>query len=258
MLLDSHCHVNELVYGSLDNVDQIIHRAKEAGVIKMITIGSGYGLEASSNAVEVANRHPNVFATVGVHPYDADKWNQETRELLIQLSKEKKVVAVGEMGLDYHYEGNQTDQQRRVFIEQIRLAKESHLPVVVHDRDSKGEACQILSDQQAFDTGVLFHCYCGTVMEMRQIIKKGGYISIPGIVTFSNADKMRAVVKAIPLERLLVETDSPFLTPVPLRGKINEPANLIYVIDKIAQLRGVSSTLIAKETYRNACLFFGI
>ena len=257
-MLDSHCHVNELVYGSKTEVDQIINRAKQAGVKILVTIGSGYGVEASRSAVDTARRHSGVYASVGVHPHDAKEWNKQVRDGLLKHSMDEKVVALGEMGLDFHCDRSSRAQQRMVFREQLRLAKQYRLPIIIHDRDSNGEVLDILKQEKAFDDGVLFHCFCGGIDEMCEIVRLGGSISIPGIVTFNNAAQMQAVVQAVPMDRLLVETDSPFLTPAPLRGQRNEPANVSYVIDKIAVLRSMNSAIVAQKTEANAKRFFDL
>jgi TatD DNase family protein len=257
-LLDSHCHVNELVYGSANAVEKVIRRAQKNGVNTIITIGSGFGIKASEQAVQIANRFTNVYATVGIHPHDAKIWDDGIQSKLFTLASDRKVVALGEMGLDFYYENSTKDQQRRIFRRQIDIANELELPIVIHDRVSAGETIEILKQKDAFDHGVLFHCFSGTTDEMREIVDLGGYISIPGIVTFKNSFQMVDVVRDVPIERLMVETDSPFLTPEPHRGKNNEPSYLPFVIQKVADILKSDHQVIADITEENAKRFFAI
>ena len=256
MYMDSHCHLDPKVYGGDDAVDVVVERAKAAGVTKMVTIGSGYGLAGSEAAIQVAERHDDVWCTVGLHPHDAKHWD-ETRERLLSLAAHPKVVAFGEMGLDFYYDMSPRDVQRRVFREQIRASLDLRLPITIHDRDSQGETLRILEEENAFSgPGVLFHCYCGDVPMMKRIVSLGGFIAIPGIVTFKNAGEMVDVAKAVPGDRVLVETDSPFLTPTPHRGTRNEPQHVRLVSDFVAALRGEGREAFAQLTASNACTFY--
>ena len=260
MFTDSHCHLDPDVYGGEAGVDEAIARAREAGVTRMITIGSGYEPPCIERAREVAERHEGVWFTAGVHPHDAKHWTDEIRDLLVALASHPKFVAVGEMGLDFHYDNSPRDRQREVFRLQIRLAREVGKPIVIHDRESEGETLRILVDERAFPDqggpGVLYHCYTGDVVHMQEITERGGWISIPGIVTFNSAGVMRDVARLTPADRLLVETDSPFLTPVPFRGKKNEPARVALVAAKVAELRNMPVEELAVLTSRNTGRFF--
>lgn len=262
MLFDSHCHLDPEVYGGDAGVDAAIERARAAGVTRMVTIGSGYEVACAERAAAVAERHADVWFTVGVHPHDASHWNEEVSALIRRLSERQKCVAIGEMGLDFHYDKSPRDVQREVFRAQIRLALELNKPIVIHDRESHGETFQILCEERAFPTdggaGVLYHCYTGDRKAMHPICEKGGYVSIPGIVTFKSAQEMQAVAADLPADRLMIETDSPFLTPVPYRGQRNEPARVAQVAEKIAELRGVSVNELAELTLRNAARCFGL
>jgi TatD DNase family protein len=256
--LDSHCHLDPATWGDDAGVDAVIDRARAAGVMRMVTIGSGYGFESASRAVAVAARHPGCLrATVGLHPHDAREATPARLEALFALADAPGVVALGEMGLDYHYDSSPRDVQRDVFRAQLREARRRALPVVIHDRDSDGETLAILDAEDAWPTGVLYHCFTGDVAMMEAIVARGGSISIPGIVTFKNGEGMRAVAAAVPLERLLIETDSPFLTPVPYRGRRNEPAYVTLVAAAVAQLRGMRTDALAAATTDNALRFFG-
>jgi TatD DNase family protein len=259
MFTDSHCHLDPEVYGGEDAVDAVIARARQGGVSRMISIGSGYSLPSAERARAVARRHPDVWFTVGVHPHDAKDWNDDTAGLLASLFADERCVALGEMGLDFHYDMSPRDVQRQVLRDQLRLAIALDAPIVIHDRESQGETLQILDEAGAFaKSTVLYHCYTGDVAHMREITARGGYISIPGIVTFKTAEVMRAVAAEVPEDRLMIETDSPFLTPVPFRGQKNEPARVALVGHKVAELRGASPEAIAELTTRNTLRFFRI
>lgn len=256
---DSHCHLDPDSFGDDAGVDAAVARARAAGVLRMVTVGAGYGAETAERAVAVASRHDDVWATVGVHPHDAKEWDPVLWNVILELAVHPKVVALGEMGLDFHYDNSPRDEQREVFRWQIRAALERELPIVVHDRGSQGECLKILLNERAFSgAGVLFHCYSGTVAEMEAIVEHGGHISIPGIITFPKADEMRGVARAVPLDRLLVETDSPFLSPVPLRGRRNEPANVVHVLGAIALARGLELAEVAATTWANASRYYRI
>lgn len=257
MLIDSHCHLDPTVFGGDAGVDDAIARARAAGVDRMITIGSGYGFESAGRALAVARRHPDVLrATVGLHPHDAKLATADTLAELYAMADAPEVVALGEMGLDFHYDSSPRDEQRRVFRDQLRAARERQLPVIIHDRDSAGETLAILDDEGAWAGGVLYHCYTGDVAAMEAIVSRGGYVSIPGIVTFKNGDVMRDVAARVPADRLLLETDSPFLTPIPFRGRRNEPAYVAYVAQKVAEVRGADVAELSEQAAANTRRFF--
>lgn len=257
-MIDSHCHLDPSVWGSDAGVDDTVARARAAGVERMVAIGSGYGFDSAANAVAVARRHPDcVRATVGLHPHDAKEFTDARFAELLALAEGPEVVALGEMGLDFHYDNSPRETQRAAFRAQLRAARARRLPVVVHDRESDGETLRVLDDEGAWETGVLFHCYTGDVATMEAIVARGGHVSIPGIVTFKNAGAIPEVARRVPADRLLVETDSPFLTPVPHRGRRNEPAYVTLVAAKVAELRGVGVAEIDALTSANARRFFG-
>jgi len=259
MYWDSHCHLDPDVYGSDADVDAVVARAVEAGVAAMTTIGSGYGLRGAQAAAEVARRHPTrVWFTAGVHPHDAKLWSPEVRELLVTLSASEQCVALGEMGLDFHYDLSPRDQQRRVLREQVQLALTLEQPVVIHDRSAGRETLDILVEEGAFEGHVLWHCFTGDVDYMHEIVGQGGYISIPGIVTFKNAHGMREVAAQVPEDRLLIETDSPYLTPAPHRGTRNEPARVVHVAEAVGALRGVSAEALGAVAANNTRRFYKI
>jgi len=258
-LFDSHCHLDPDAFDGAEGVDAAVDRARSAGVARMLAIGSGYGFDSAQRAVTVASRHSDVWASVGLHPHDAALWTPERWEQLLTLAAEPCVVAIGEMGLDFHYDNSPRDVQRDVFRRQIAAAKSMNKPIIIHDRDSDGEVMAILDEEDAWSSaGVVYHCFTGDEATMREIVARDGFISIPGIVTFKNAASMREVAAAVPMDRFFIETDSPFLTPVPFRGKRNEPARVGLVAEKVAELRGLEAAQIAEASWANASRFFKI
>lgn len=256
-MIDSHCHLDPGVFGGDEGVDAAVARALAAGVSRMVTVGSGYGFDSAARAVAVARRHPTcVRATVGLHPHDAKDFTDERFADLLAMAALPEVVALGEMGLDFHYDSSPRDQQRAVFRAQLRAARDLGLPVIIHDRESAGETLAILDEEGAWAGGVLFHCYTGDVPTMEAIVARGGLVSIPGIVTFKNGETMRDVAARTPPDRLLVETDSPFLTPIPFRGRRNEPAHVAFVAQRVAEVRGMPVAELAAITAANTCRFF--
>ena len=256
-LIDSHCHLDSRVWEDDAGVDAVVARAAAAGVTHMVAIGSGYGFESANRAHAVASRHPNVAAAAGLHPHDAREFtDKRLADMLGLRGSGGGIVALGEMGLDYHYEYSPKDEQRAAFRAQLSAARELNLPAIIHDRDSGGETLAILDEMNAWETGVLFHCYTGDVAYMQAITARGGYISIPGIVTFKNGEVMREVAAKTPSDRLLIETDSPFLTPVPFRGQKNEPAFVGFVAAKVAEVRGTTPEAIAILAAENTRRYF--
>jgi TatD DNase family protein len=255
-MIDSHCHLDPRAFGDDAGVDAAIARAHAAGVETMITIGSGYGFESAARALAVARRHPRLRCSAGLHPHDAKEAGDSALADLFDLAREPEVVGIGEMGLDYHYDLSPRDEQRAAFRAQLAAAREIGKPVIIHDRESDGETLAVLDEARAWDVGVLFHCYTGDVAYMEAIVSRGGHISIPGIVTFKNGDTMRAVAATTPLDRLHIETDSPFLTPVPHRGTRNEPAHVALVAAKVAEVRGMPTAALAEACAANTRRFF--
>ncbi len=254
MLFDSHCHLDDSRYDA--DRDDVLARAKEAGVAYIVNPGAD--LETSQNAVALAAQHPHIYAAVGIHPHDAKDMDDAVLQLIAHLARKPKVVAIGEIGLDFHYDFSPRDVQRHWFIEQLRLAKKLGLPVVIHDREANQEIYDTLKAEKAFETGVLMHCYSGSAELAKQYLKQGAMLSIAGPVTFSNARKTVEVVQAVPLEHLLIETDGPYLTPMPHRGKRNEPGYVRFVAEKVAQIKGISTEEVAEQTCSNALKFFKI
>jgi len=254
MLFDSHAHLDA---GRFDNDrDKVIQRAKENGISLIMNPGADF--ESSVKSVELAEKYNMIYAAVGVHPHDAKTMDDMMLQLLKSLTRKPKVMAIGEIGLDFHYDHSPRDVQIKWFREQIRLAKEVNLPIIIHDREANNEVMNILKEEEAFDTGVLMHCYSGSAELARQYVNKGAYISIAGPITFKNARKAVEVVKTVPLDRLMIETDSPYLTPHPYRGKRNESGYVKYVAEKIAEIKEITFEEVAKKTTENAKEYFRI
>ena len=255
MFIDSHAHLDDERFDG--DREQLIESFKENNIDMVINIGAD--LNSSRASVELAKEYKNIYAAVGVHPHDAQYVDSDYIEQLKDLSKKDKVVAIGEIGLDYYYDNSPRDIQRRVFIEQLELAKELNLPVVIHTRDAAQETFDILKEATADGklTGVL-HCYSGSVEMALEYIKLGFHISLGGPVTFKKAKTPKEVAAAVPLDRLLIETDCPYLTPEPYRGKRNDPTFVRYTAETIAEVRGISVEELAKATSENVKKLFRI
>ena len=254
MLFDSHAHLDSERFEG--ERDAIIERAQSAGISLIMNPGASY--ESSVRAVEMSEKYEMVYAAVGIHPHDADTVDDMMLSLIKALAKKEKVKAIGEIGLDYYYDNSPREIQKKVFRDQIRLAKSLNLPIIIHDRDANDDVMRILKEEDPFESGVVLHCFSGSAELARQYVKLGAYISIAGPLTFKNNRKTIEVVEAVPLERLFVETDSPYLTPVPFRGKRNEPAYVEYVADKIAEIKVLTFNEVAEATKENARKFFKI
>jgi TatD DNase family protein len=261
ILVDSHCHIDGEAFDS--DRDEVVKRAREAGVAAMLNIGTG---DPHSNdfrkAVEVAERYENVFASVGVHPHDAKLYDDQAEEHLVKLAGSEKVIAWGEIGLDYYYDHSPRDVQREVFRTQIAKARELGLPIIVHSRDADEETVEILRGEYGegnddLPTGIM-HCFGGTAQMAAELLPLGFMISFAGNVTFKKAENLRDAAKVVPLDRLLVETDCPFLTPVPLRGKRNEPSYVVHTARFLAELYGVEFEALANQTTKNFLRFFAL
>lgn len=253
-MIDSHAHLQD---DKFPNVEQIINNALNSGVDKIICSSSS--LSASLRAVEIANKFSNVFATIGVHPEEAGQWSEDVKQKLIELSKNKKVVAYGEVGLDYFYEFCSREQQKQVFIDQIKLAHNLNLPLVIHTRDASGDTMDIIRNNlQYLTNGVVIHCFNMSLEILKEILGYGFYISLGGAITFKNARGLLDIVRNVDINRLMLETDCPYMAPEPFRGTINEPKNVEYVARKIAELKNMTVEDVKKITTRNAEKFFKI
>ncbi len=233
MLIDTHTHLDDARYNA--DREAMIERARAAGVDTMITIGCD--LATSRAAVALADRYPFVYASIGVHPHEVKHIQPDWYETFRELAAHKKVVAFGEIGLDYHYNHSSQEEQRQRFREQVRLARELRLPVIIHTREAQADTVAILREEQASDVGGVFHCFSGDAWLAKDALDLGFYLSFSGIITFQNATMLRDIAKTVPLDRLLIETDCPYLTPVPHRGKRNEPAYVAQVAEQLAKGR---------------------
>ena len=246
MLIDTHTHLDDARYTS--DREAMIARAREAGVESMITIGCD--LATSQSAVALANQYPFVYASIGVHPHEVkhieDGWHDEFRT----LARDKKVVAYGEIGLDYHYNHSDPELQRTRFREQIQLARELKLPVIIHTREAQDDTIRILKEERASEIGGVFHCFSGDAWLAKDALELGFYLSFSGILTFQNATMLREIAKTVPADRLLIETDCPYLTPVPHRGKRNEPAFVKHVAELLATITTDNAPLTAEDVGR--------
>lgn len=256
MLVDSHCHIDGEAFDN--DRDDVVQRAREAGIGAMLNVGTG---DPKSNdfrkAVAVAEKYQDVFASVGVHPHDAKLYDDKAEAHLVDLAKSEKVIAWGEIGLDYYYDHSPREVQRDAFRRQIQTARRLSLPIIIHSRDADDETVEILTEECSWDgfRGIM-HCFGGTQAMAKALIPLGFLISFAGNVTFKKAENLRDAAKVVPLDKLLVETDCPFLTPIPFRGKRNEPAYVEHTARFLAEFYGVGFETLADQTTRNFLEFF--
>jgi TatD DNase family protein len=254
MLIDTHAHLEMREFD--DDREDVIKRAQEAGVEYIVTIGTT--VESSRDAVLLADKYDFIYAAIGIHPHEVKDILHPAYEILRHLAKHKKVVAYGEIGLDYYYEHSPRTDQKRKFRDMLREARELDLPIIVHDRDAHEDTLQILSEEWSPDLGGVMHCFSGDLEMAKKMIEMGFSLSIAGPVTFPKAEALREVVRQIPIEHLLIETDSPYLSPQPMRGKRNEPAYVRHTAEAIARIKGLSFDDVARITSYNAMQLFGI
>lgn len=251
-MIDTHSHINMIEGLSLD---EIIKNAFDNGIDKII-VPSAYPADME-NIMDLINKYDNVYGMLGIHPSEVKSWDDSFIEKIKNYAKNSKIVAIGEIGLDYYWDKSFNDLQKEVFIKQIKLANELNLPIDIHDREAHKDTYDIIQEHNN-GSKVIMHCFSGSVEFARECVKAGFYLGIGGVVTFKNAVKMKEVAKDIPLERILLETDAPYLTPVPFRGKENQPAYVKYVAEEIASLRGISVEEVAQITTENAKTVFNI
>jgi TatD DNase family protein len=256
MLIDSHAHIQGPEYAS--DVEAVVKRAQLAGVEKIIVVGGAGELSSNEAAVALAESHPGLYATVGMHPHDAKDVEEEEIEKLNQLTAKPKVVAVGETGLDFYYNHSPHEVQRKIFARFIQMACETGLPLVVHERDAFNDTAELLRNEGGGQVRGVVHCFTGDYQAAQKYLDLGFYLSFTGIITFKNAEPLRDVVRAVPLEKMFVETDSPYLTPVPHRGKRNEPAYVHFIAETIAKVKGLSFEEVARVTTHNVRELFRI
>lgn len=251
-MIDTHTHINCIDDFS---IDEILKNASDNGVEKLI-VPSAYTSDIDIVA-ELASKYENVYGLLGVHPSEVKDWTDDLIDKIKECAKSPKIVGIGEIGLDYYWDKSFNDLQKEVFIKQINLANELNFPISVHDREAHKDSFDILTKFNK-NSIVIMHCFSGSVEFMHECVKQGWYIAIGGVVTFKNAIKMKEVAKEVPLDKLLIETDAPYLTPVPYRGKTNQPAYVKYVAEEIANLRNTSFEEIDEQTTKNAKLVFKI
>jgi TatD DNase family protein len=253
MVIDTHAHLEMEAFDG--DREAVLERAAAAGLTAIITVGTT--LPDCEKAVALARQYPPVYAAVGIHPHEVKGIDASTYDMLRFLSREKKVVAIGEIGLDFFYDLSPRDVQLRRFKEQLDLAEELNMPVIIHDRDAHAETLGILRPRKGRLRGAL-HCFSGDAAMARECIALGFHLSVAGPVTYRKADQLREVARGIPPERLLIETDAPYLSPQPHRGKRNEPAYVVETARRLAEIRGMQAGELGRLTAANACRLFGI
>jgi TatD DNase family protein len=253
LLVDSHAHLDGKQFAH--DLDETIERATANGISHILTIGCD--LESSAKSIAMAEKYENIFAAVGVHPHDATEINDSALAKLRSMLSHPKVVALGEIGLDYYRDRSPREIQRSAFREQIRLAKEIGKPIIVHDRDAHEEVVQILKEENASAVGGVLHCFSGDLNMAQQCLDLGFYLSFTGTITYPKNDAVREIIKEIPIDRMLVETDCPYLSPQKFRGKRNEPAYVRYTAEKMAEIKGLTIDDVARVTNRNCHNLFG-
>lgn len=253
-VVDSHCHLDMAAYDA--DREEVINSALAAGVGRLITIG--IDLESSRMAVELAERHPAVFATVGVHPHNVAELTNSGHEEFRTLAVHNKVVAYGEIGLDFVKLYNPPNLQLIHFRRQVKLARELHLPLIIHDREAHQEIMEVLEKEAPFPAGGVMHCFSGDPELADRVLALGFHISIPGVVTFNKAATLQEVTRTVPISSLILETDAPFLAPVPWRGRRNLPSYVLYTARKIAELKDIPLDDLARQTTENAVKLFNL
>ena len=248
MMIDTHCHLSKDDY---DNLDVIISHMDGN-----IMIASGYDLKSNLEVIELCNNYDNIYGTIGYHPTELDNFKDSDLDLLKEQLKNPKIIGIGEIGLDYHYDNNDKKKQKEIFIKQIAIANELKYPIVIHSRDAALDTYEILKDN--LNTKAIMHCYSYSLDMAHKFISLGIYLGIGGVLTFKNSIKLREVVDKIDIDRLVLETDSPYLTPVPFRGSKNEPYNIYYVASKIAEIKNISLEDVFNRTSNNAIKIFNL
>ncbi|WP_461816083.1 TatD family hydrolase [Faecalimonas sp.] len=247
MIFDTHAHYDDEQFN--DDRDILLTQMEDNGISTIINVGAS--LDGCKNSIALAEKYPFIYASIGVHPDEVGNLNEETFAWLKKQCEHKKVVAVGEIGLDYYWDNESHDLQKKWFIAQLNIAKEKNLPVVIHSREAAQDTLEIMKKYAKDLTGII-HCFSYSVEMAKEYIKMGFYIGIGGVVTFKNSKKLKDVVSEIPLERIVLETDCPYLSPVPNRGKRNSSLNLKYVIEEIANIKDISPEEVIHQTEQNA------
>ncbi len=255
MIFDSHAHYDDKQFG--EDRDELLSSMEQNRITKIVNVGSS--IESSKRAIALAERYDFVYAAIGVHPSDISCLNEERMAWLRKTAKREKVVAIGEIGLDYYWdkEPEIQEQQKVWFRRQLELAREVQLPVIIHSRDAAADTLEIMKERALGIPGVI-HCFSYSKELALEYVKLGYYIGVGGVVTFKNARKLKEAVAEIPIERILIETDCPYLAPEPNRGKRNSSLNLPYVVDAIAEMKGMAPETVEEITYRNAMELYGL
>lgn len=253
-LVDTHAHLNDPAFAQ--DLPAVLARASEAGVRKIVVVG--HNMRTSRQAVVLAEQHKDIYATVGVHPHDAVEVGEDSLTELARHLRHPRVVALGEIGLDYHWNSWPKEIAHAAFRAQIELAKSLEKPFIVHDRDAHADILGLLKEHAPYPSGFVMHCFSGSLEIARECLRLGGFISLAGPVTFKNAPRLHEVARHVPLESLLIETDCPYLAPDPNRGQRNEPAFLVNIAKAVAQRRGIKLAELASATTANAQMLFGV
>ena len=255
MIFNVHTHIND--DQEYENIKELIQECLDNNVNKLVVIG--YDIKSSLRAIEIANKYECVYAAVGIHPSDILKEGNTIEALEDLINKSNKIVAIGEIGLDYHWESNPSKEiQIEWFIKQLQVAKKYNLPIIIHSRDAMGDTVDVLKEyKDCYKKGIM-HCYAGSIETSKELEKLGFYFSFAGPLTYKNANTLRNVAQSIPLDRILVETDDPYLTPTPHRGKINHPSYVIYVAEELANIKNMSYEEIQEITYKNSLKVFDL
>ncbi len=252
--IDTHSHIDMDEFK--DNIPEILAKCNDVGVTKIII--PGVNVEDTPRIIDLIDKYDNLYALVGMHPEEAAKWDSNSYVYFKNIAMHPKVLGIGEIGLDYYWDRSTAKLQQEIFKLQIELAKEIHKPICVHDREAHADTMNILKETNAIEAGVVLHCFSGSVEFLEECIKEGFYISLGGVTTFKNAKKPQEIAKHVPIDRLMLETDAPYLTPTPHRGEINYPYYVPIIAEYIANLKSVTVDELAQNTYNNSIRFFNI
>lgn len=254
MIFDTHAHYDDEAFD--EDRDSLIASLKDNGITRVVNVGAD--LKGSRASVELADKYDFIYAAIGAHPDNAKEIDDAGIATLKELSKNKKVVAIGEIGLDYYWNKDNAEEQKEAFSRQINLARELSLPIIIHSRDAAKDTMDVLKEKDAGSVGGVMHCFSYSTEIAREVVDMGLYIGVGGVVTFKNGKKLREALLEVPLDKIVLETDCPYLAPEPHRGSRNSSLNLPYVVKAIADIKGVSVEEVMKTTYNNACRMYRI
>lgn len=252
MIFDSHAHYDDEAFE--EDRDILLSSMQENGIGIIVNVGAS--IKSSRNSIELAEAYHFIYASVGVHPSDTDELNEENYSELCKMMDNEKAVAVGEIGLDYYWDTSSKDIQKKWFVRQLNTAMEKNKPVIIHSRDAAADTLDIMKAEKPWDCGGVIHCFSYSVEMAREYLNQGFYIGIGGVLTFKNAKKLKEVAEYAPLSQIVLETDCPYLAPVPNRGKRNSSLNLSYVADLLAEIKGITREETERVTYENACKLY--